>query len=116
MSVPSPPAQHERDLIRQQYMREVLSLYLATPGVAGRIRRADRDLARTLFEQNTPLHAVANAFIVAAARRTCHNAYSTPMPPIRSLHYFRSTIREMLERPPGYREIEEFRQTLRQHR
>ncbi len=113
--MPSSPVQHEPDLIRQQYVREVLRLYLATPGVAGRIRRADRDLAHTLFEQNIPLHAVANAFIVAAARRTRRNGYSTPMPPIRSLHYFRGVIREMLERPPGYREIEEFRQILRQH-
>jgi len=113
--VPSSPVQHEPDLIRQQYVREVLRLCLATPGVAGRIRRADRNLAHTLFEQNTPLHAVANAFIVAAARRTRHNGYSTPMPPIRSLHYFRGVIREMLERPTGYREIEEFRQILRQH-
>ena len=113
--MPDSPVQHERDLVRQQYLREVFRLYLATPGVAGRIRRADRDLARTLFDQNTPLHAVANAFIVAAARRTRHNAFSTPMPPIRSLHYFQAVIREMLERPPGYREIEQFRQILRQH-
>ena len=101
--------------LQKRYVRELLRLYLATPGVAGRVRRADRDLAQDLFDQNVPLYAVANAFIVAAARRIRHNAYSTPLPPIQSLHYFKNVIREMLERPPGYREIDELRQTLRVH-
>jgi hypothetical protein len=98
-----------------QYVRELLRLYVATPGVAGRVRRADRELAQTLFEHNVPLYAVANAFIVAAARRIRHNVYSTPLPPIQSLHYFQNVIREMRERPPGYREIEQLRQSLRQY-
>ena len=101
--------------LQKRYVRELLRLYLATPGVAGRVRRADRDLAQDLFDQNVPLYAVTNAFIVAAARRIRHNAYSTPLPPIQSLHYFKNVIREMLERPPGYREIDELRQTLRVH-
>lgn len=100
---------------RRRYVHELLRLYVATPGVAGRVRLADRQLAKALFERNVPLYAVANAFIVAAARRIRHNAYSTPLPPIRSLHYFREVIREMLERPPGYREIEQLRQSLRGH-
>ena len=101
--------------LRQRYVRELLRLYVATPGVAGRVRRADRKLAQALFEHDVPLYAVANAFIVAAARRIRNNAYSTPLPPIHSLHYFRDVIREMLERPPGYREIEQLRQSLREH-
>jgi hypothetical protein len=96
-------------------VHELLRLYVATPGVAGRVRLADRKLAGALFEQNVPLYAVANAFIVAAARRIRHNAYSTPLPPIQSLAYFREPIREMLERHPGYREIEQLRQSLREH-
>jgi hypothetical protein len=31
--------------LRQRYVRELLRLYVATPGVAGRVRRADRQLA-----------------------------------------------------------------------
>ncbi len=112
MNVTASQEPDQRKAARQRYVQELLRLYLATPGVAGRVRRADRDLARTLFEQNVPLYAVANAFIVAAARRVRHNAYSTPMPPIQSLHYFRAPIREMLERPPGYRDIEQLRQLL----
>ena len=103
------------DTTRPHYVHELLRLYVATPGVAGRVRRADRELAQALFDHDVPLYAVANAFIVAAARRVRHNAYSTPLPPIQSLHYFREVIREMLERPPGYREIEQLRQSLREH-
>jgi hypothetical protein len=34
------------------------------------------------------------------------------MPPIRSLHYFTELFHEMLERPLGYRQIDELRRTL----
>jgi hypothetical protein len=106
---------HPTEPHRQRYVHELLRLYIATPGVAGRVRRADRQLAQALYDRDVPLHAVANALIVAAARRIRHNAFSTPLPPIQSLAYFKGPIREMLDRPPGYREIEQLRQTLRDH-
>jgi len=84
--------------------------------VSGCVRRADRQLAGELFDRRVPLYAVDYAFIVAAARRIRHNAYSTPLPPVRSLHYFRGVIEEMLERPPGYREIDALRQILDEQR
>lgn len=102
----------DRAAQRRRYVRELLRLYLATPGVAGHIRRADRELAAAFFDRALPLYAVENAFIVAAYRRIRHNAYSTPLPRIRSLHYFTGVIHEVLDRPPGYREIEEMRQVL----
>ena len=98
---------------RHRYVAELLRLYVATPGVAGRVRRADRLFAASLFDQRVPLYAVEYAFLVAAARRIRHNAFATPLPPIRTLLYFREIIREMLHRPPGLREIEQMRQTLR---
>lgn len=97
---------------RAAYVREVLRRYLETPGVAGRVRHADRAFAASLYDQGVPLYAVQYAFIVAAARRVRHNAFSTPLPRIRSLWYFREVIREMLERPPGFREIEQMREML----
>jgi hypothetical protein len=100
------------DSDRRTYVRIVLALYVQTPGVLGRVRRTDRDLAHSLFDQKVPLYAVEIALIVGAARRTQHNAFSTPLPPIRSLHYFRELFREMLERPPGYREIDALRRSL----
>jgi hypothetical protein len=93
-------------------VRSVLSLYRSTPGVLGHIRKADRLLAGELYDQRIPLHVVANAFVVAAARRVHHNAFSAPMPPIRSLAYFAGVVRELLERPLGPRDIEELRRVV----
>ncbi len=90
---------------RLAYVRELLARYVATPGVHGRVRRADRELAARLYDQRIPLFAVQNAFILAAARRLRHNAFGTPMPPIRSVHYFLPVLREVIQRPPGCRNI-----------
>jgi hypothetical protein len=98
--------------VRQAYVRAVLDLYLATPGVLGRIRRADRELAGRLFERRVPLYSVENALILAAARRVKHNAFATPLPPVRSLHYFLEPIQEVLDRPPGPRDVDALRQIL----
>jgi hypothetical protein len=89
-----------------------LELYAATPGVLGRLRRADRHLAGQLYDQEVPLYVVADAFIVVAARRARNNAFSTPLPPVRSLHYFMPVVRELLDRPLGPRDIEELRRAL----
>lgn len=97
---------------RERYVQRLLELYLATPGVLGRLRQADRTLARQLHDQRIPLYVLADAFIVAAARRARHNAFSTPLPPIRSLHYFVGTVRELLDRPLGPHDIEELRRAL----
>ena len=97
---------------RDRYVKAVLDLYRTVPGVLGRVRRADRDLAARLFYNGVPFYAIRNAFIVAAARRIRHNAFATPLPPVRSLHYFLSVLREVIERPPGYREIEDMLQVL----
>ena len=97
---------------RDRYVRAVLSLYRTTPGVLGRIRHADRTLAAQLYDKGIPLYVMANAFIVAAARRVRHNALSTSLPPIRSLHYFLDVVRELLERPLGPHDIDELRRVL----
>ena len=97
---------------RQAYVRDLLHRYLATPGVHGRVRHADRELAARLYDQRVPLFAVQNAFILAAARRIRHNAYDTPLPPIRSVHYFVPVLREVLDRPPGPRDIAELLRVL----
>ncbi len=88
-----------------RYVSEALRLYRATPTVLGRIRQADRVLARQFYDQGVPLYVLSNAFVIGAARRVLHNGFSTPMPPIRSLHYFLPVVREILDRPLGYREI-----------
>ncbi len=98
---------------RALYVRELLRRYRATPGVLGHVRRADRQLAEVLFDRGIPLFAVENALLLGAARRVLNNAFSTPPPAIRSLHYFTAIIHEMLTRPLGYRDLEELRARLR---
>lgn len=97
---------------RDRYVQAVLDLYRTVPGVLGRVRRADHDLAARLFHNGVPFYAIRNAFIVAATRRIRNNAFSTPLPPVRSLHYFLPVLREIIERPPGYREIDDGLQVL----
>jgi hypothetical protein len=111
--ITAPHSDDEHADLRRRYVAEVLRLYAATPGVLGRVRHADRLFAASLFEQGIPLYAVERAFVVAAARRIRHNAFDAPLPPIRSLHYFREVIREMLERPLGERDVELMRELLR---
>jgi hypothetical protein len=107
--------EQKRSSPRERYVREVLRLYTNTPTVLGKVRRADRILASQLFNRHVPLYAVQHAFVLASARRIRNNAFSTPLPPIRSLHYFSAVIQEILERPPGYREIDELRRFLDDH-
>jgi hypothetical protein len=99
-------------LERHRYIQAVLDLYRIVPGALGRVRRADRELAARLFDDEVPFYAVRYALIVAAARRTKHNAFASPLPPIRSLHYFLPVLREVMQRPPGYREIDEMLRLL----
>ncbi len=114
-SASAEPSDLERDNLRRRYVAELLRLYVVTPGVAGRVRRADRHFAGSLFDQGVPLYAVDYAFVVAAYRRVRHNAFATPLPAIRTLWYFREVIREMLDRSPGPREIEQMRHALLRH-
>lgn len=98
---------------RERYVQAVLDLYRTVPGVLGRVRRADRDLAGRIHDDGVPLYTIRTAFVLAAGRRLKHNAFAMPLPPIRSLHYFLPVLREVLERPPGYRDIEQMLETLR---
>jgi len=103
---------HPDQSARATYVREVVRLYLATPGVLGRVRRADQRFAGQLFDEGVPLYAVQRALTLAAARRIHHNGFSTPLSPIYCLAYFAQPIREVLTRPPGHREIDALRETI----
>jgi hypothetical protein len=98
----------------QQYVQAVLERYRQTPAVLGHIRRVDRELALRLYENRVPLYVIDRACVLAAARRVRNNAFSTPLPPIRSLHYFLPVIQEVIQRPPGPRDIDEMRRLLAQ--
>jgi hypothetical protein len=98
---------------RARYVRAVLALYRATPTALGHVRRADRLLAGALYDRRVPLYLVENALLVAAARRVLNNAFSVPLPPIRSLAYVLPVLTELQHRPLGPRDIDELRGRLR---
>ena len=80
-----------------QFVSCVLALYLGLPDVAARrASRIDRNLAATLFQRGVTLEQIEAAMLIAHLRRT---ARSTPLPPIRSLHYFIPVIDEIITTP-----------------
>ncbi len=84
-------------LCREVYIQSVVSAYRQTPGTAGTVRRADRELAAQLYTRGVPLEAVENAMLLAAARRLFRSAEAPPLGTIRSLAYFMPVIEEVLE-------------------
>lgn len=79
------------------FVSRVLSLYLGLPDVAARRpSRPDRQLATTLFHRGISLDQIEAAMLLAHLRRA---ARSTPLPPIRSLHYFSPAIDEVIREP-----------------
>lgn len=99
---------------RARYVRAVLDLYRSTPTALGQVRPADRTLAGELHDRRVPLYLVADALLVAAARRVLNNAFSTPLPPMRSLAYVLPILTELQHRPLGPRDIDDLRSRLRQ--
>lgn len=79
------------------FVSRVLSLYLGLPHVAARrASRLDRELACTLFRRGITLDQIEAAMLLAHLRRA---ARPTPLPPIRSLHYFAPIIDEVSREP-----------------
>lgn len=83
------------------YSEAVLDRYLWLPGTPTRTSRNDRRLARTLYEGGIPLRVVLAALLLGAARRSFRAHDASPLPPVRSLHYFLPIVEEMLEQPPA---------------
>ena len=75
----------------------ILRLYRQLPGTAHRVRTADRTLARELCRRQVPFHQLRAALLLGCARRL---ASSSPLPPIRSLHYFLPILDELQQSSP----------------
>ena len=84
---------------RQDYVDAVLTHYRRTLGTVGHVRPHDRRLAADLYERGVPLEVVLTAFTLAAVRRGFRPASAPPLDTIRTLHYFRPVIEEILRHP-----------------
>ncbi|MGC9293449.1 MAG: hypothetical protein ACP5EP_12150 [Acidobacteriaceae bacterium] len=81
---------------QQEYVRELLLIYVKTPGTTGKVRRQDRLQAAILYQQKVPLTVAQNALLLAAARRLLRPEGAPPLATVRSLAYFLPVIDEVL--------------------
>ena len=81
----------------QQYQRAVRSLYLQF--TSNRLSRWDHRLVDELFSREVPIDVVRSALILGVARRLSRDPKTPPLPPARSLYYFRHLIDEIIEQP-----------------
>ncbi len=91
----------ETQISRQEYVRRILDAYRTTPGTTGDVRSEDRRFAGQLYDRQVPLSAVENALVLAAARRLLRPEDAPPLGVVRSLHYFRAVIDEVMTLPVG---------------
>jgi hypothetical protein len=94
------------------YVQAVLDLYQRLSGTATRIRTADRRLAAELHSRGIRFDVVEIALRLAVARRDARPPDATPLPPVRSLHYFLPVIAELPPGPPPQGYLEYLRHLL----
>jgi len=94
---------------RQEYRRAVRALYLQFTSHS--VSRWDLRLVDDLFSQKIPIEVIRSALLLASARRLSRDPNAPPLPPVRSLYYFRPLIEEILRQPlpRGYIDYVEFR-------
>ena len=84
---------------REVYIRTVLELYAGMPDIAFPARRTDRAVARAFYDQQIPVDIIEAALLMGSARRICRPKDAMPLPPIRSLHYFKPVVEEVAAKP-----------------
>ncbi len=82
---------------RQEYVQCLIDTYRKTPGTTGHAYHQDRRFAEQLYDQQVPLTVVENALLLASARRLLRPDDAPPLDVIRSLHYFRPVIDEVMK-------------------
>lgn len=84
---------------RQVYIRTVLDLYAHIPCSAFPARRSDRSLAGSFYERGISIDTIEAAFLLGLSRRFCRDDGALPLPPVRSLHYFKPIVEEVAANP-----------------
>jgi len=78
------------------YHDRLISLYLALPHTPSRASRYDSRLAFELRQRGISWEVLETALLLAMARRCLRDPSLSPLPPIRSLHYFLPVIDEVM--------------------
>jgi hypothetical protein len=89
---------------RNDYLAEVVRLYLLAPDTPRKASRRDWAIASDLYQRSVPLQTVAHAIRFATLRRHLRDPDLGPLEPIHSLAYYRRVIDllEPLALDPGY--------------
>jgi hypothetical protein len=80
------------------YVAEVLNLYLELPETPRKANTNDKITAAGLYERGIQMTTVESAFLLASVRRLGRSPDLPPLSPIRSLAYFLPVIQEILEK------------------
>ena len=86
-------------LVREQYLRRVIEIYLDSPETPVKVRPADWAVAGDFYRKNIDLSTLAHAIRLSTLRRRRRDPSLAPLEPVRSLAYFRPLI-EHIERSP----------------
>ena len=100
---------------RSSFVAAVLAAYRSTPGTPGRTRPADRKLADDFFAAQVPLDVIRAALALATLRRAFRPADADPLEPVRSLHYFKPVVAEILRSPPNPVFLAHVQRRLQEH-
>ena len=89
------------DPTSQDYIHAVLELYLQLPDTPAYFSELDHEQAEQWHQQQVPLETLRLALLLAAYRRASRSSQAPPLPPIRSLRYFRPVLEELQAHPPS---------------
>jgi hypothetical protein len=89
------------DITSQDYIHAVLELYLQLPDTPAYFSDLDHQQAQAWCQQQVPLPILQLALLLAAYRRASRPPQAPPLPPIRSLRYFRPVLEELQAHPPS---------------
>lgn len=81
------------------YVAAVVMAYVDLPDTPLIARAQDLVCAHRFYEDGIPLPVVESALLLASLRRLARPIDAAPLPPIRSLAYFRPVIAELLNQP-----------------
>ena len=86
---------------QNEYVAEVLKLYLELPETPRKASPNDKITAAGLYERCIDISTVESALLLASIRRLGRSPDLPPLSPIRSLAYFLPVIQELLNNPIG---------------
>lgn len=81
------------------YVAAILNWYVDLPDTPLRATVSDQWLARRLHAESVPLSLVETALLLASLRRMVRPQHAPPLPPVRSLAYFRPVVEELRAHP-----------------